>query len=444
MNIYDILRKKRKGQKLNEKEIDFMVKNYYNSNIPDYQMAAFLTSVVINGMDEEEIFYFTKSIVETGVIMNFDDVDGIKIDKHSTGGVGDSVSLIVIPILACLGYKVPKLSGRALGHTGGTIDKLESIPNFRTDLQIDLMKEALRRVGAFICQPLNLAPADKKIYALRDVTANVDSIPLIASSIMSKKIASNADVIILDVKVGNGAFMNDYNEAVELSKTMLNIAKNFNKIASTIITDMNEPLNTHIGNYLEVIAAIDFLKGNYSNYPKLKEVCFTVIKAAKYILENIDTIKEKGRIEEINLNFSDENIKKIIDSGEALGKFKQIVEFQRGDTSVIDDPYKYFNPSVEYSFYSKGEGFISFDTYLIGLASGELGLSRKTLEDKIDNNAGIIMYKRAGDYVKEGEIIMKLFAKDNRSLENSLKILENAISFKKEKFETKAIYSVFI
>lgn len=430
MNIYEILRKKRIGKKLEAKEIEFLVKGYYYGNIPDYQMSAFLTSTVINGMDEEEIFAFTKTMVETGEIMNFSEIEGIKIDKHSTGGVGDTVSLIAIPILACMGYKVPKLSGRALGHTGGTIDKLESIPNIVTNLGLEEMRKALREVGAFICQPFNLAPADKKIYALRDVTANVDSIPLIASSIMSKKIAANSDVIILDVKVGNGAFMSNYQDAFLLAETMIKIGKKFGKICAAAITDMNQPLNNHIGNTLEIISAIDFLKGNYNKYPRLKKVCFNLINLAKYILDNLDKIRNSLSINEVILNQNGfQYIENIINQGQAINKLKEIIQFQKGDPNFVDDPYKYFEPKIQYSFYSSYEGYIDFDTYLVGLAAGELGLSRKTIDDKIDNNSGIILKVSKGDFVKNGQIIADLYAKDEKSLEDSLKLLEKAIKF---------------
>lgn len=444
MNIYEILRKKRMGNSLKPQEIDFIVKGYYKGDIPDYQMASLLTSIAIHGMDEDELFNFTKSMIDTGLVMDFSDIDGVKIDKHSTGGVGDTVSLIVIPILACLGYRVPKLSGRALGHTGGTIDKLESIPNMRTSLNLQEMKNSLKSVGAFICQPLDLAPADKKIYALRDVTANVESIPLIASSIMSKKIAVNSDVIILDVKVGNGAFMREYKDALELARAMLTIAKKFNKISAVLITDMNEPLNKYIGNYLEVMSAIDFLKGNYDNYPKLKKICFSIVNVAKYVLENFEKLKLNEELKELAINQDFTEIQKMIENGETINKFREIIQNQGGNVKVIDDPYHYFNPKVEYSFYSSANGYIYFDTYLIGLAAGELGLSRKSLLDTVDNNAGIILEKRAGEFVKSGELIMKLFARDMQSLENSLGILEKAVKFSKTPIEYKDIYSVIL
>lgn len=446
MNIYEILRKKRMGRNLEAKEIDFLVKGYYYGQIPDYQMAAFLTSTVINGMNEDETFAFTKAMVETGEIMDFSEIEGIKIDKHSTGGVGDTVSLIAIPILACMGYKVPKLSGRALGHTGGTIDKLESIPNLATNLNLDGMKEALRKVGAFICQPFSLAPADKKIYALRDVTANVESIPLIASSIMSKKIAANSDVIILDVKVGNGAFMSDYQDAFLLAETMIKIGKNFGKVCAAAITDMNQPLNSYIGNTLEVISAIDFLKGNYNQYPRLKKVCFTLVNLAKYILDNLEEIRRNSSIKEIILDQNEYGyIENIINQGQAINKLKEIIQFQKGDPNFVDDPYKYFEPKIQYSLRSSYEGYIDFDTYLLGLAAGQLGLSRKTIDDKIDNNAGIILKVTKGDFVKNGQLIADLYAKDKESLENSLNILERAIKFSNEPCQLQGeVYKVMI
>ncbi len=449
MNVYDILHKKRWNKKLSDKEIDFMIKKFYYSEIPDYQMAAFLTSIAINSLTEEETFYFTKSIIETGQIMDYSRVPGIKLDKHSTGGVGDTVSLIAIPILATFNIKLPKLSGRALGHTGGTIDKLESIPNFNVNLNKEEMIDSLNKVGAFIALPLDLASADKKIYALRDLTANVDSIPLIASSIMSKKIAANSDIIVLDVKYGNGAFMTDYESAINLSKTMLKIGKYFNKVIGIIISDMNEMLNSYIGNYLEVVSAISFLKGNYNNFNKLKYVILSICSLSLYLYENYEQLQNNKELKEINiqelLDRYETKIIKKIDSLEPLNKFKEIIENQKGDSSIINDEYKYFTPKVIFDYYSKVEGYIDFiDTYNLGLAAGILGLSRKTKEVVIDNNSGIIMYKRLGDYVKSGEKLMTLFAKDQQSLEEALKIIENSIKIQKNYSNSiKYIYNSF-
>ncbi|MCS6955678.1 MAG: thymidine phosphorylase, partial [Candidatus Calescibacterium sp.] len=279
---------------------------------------------------------------------------------------------------------------------------------------------------------------------LRDVTANVESIPLIASSIMSKKIAANSDVIILDVKVGNGAFMSEYKEALELAKTMLSIAKNFNKVSSAIITDMNEPLNRYIGNYIEVISAVDFLKGNYNHYPKLRNVCFNVINIANYIYNNYDSLKLGSDLRELSLEHDFGYIENIINTGKALEKLAEVIQNQNGDVSIIEDPYHYFDPKIEYSVYSNLDGYIHFDTYLIGLAAGELGLSRKSLGDIVDNNAGVIIEKSSGEFVRSGELVMKLFAKDKQSLDNALKILGNALKFSPEPVKYGDIYTVLI
>ncbi|MGC8815098.1 MAG: thymidine phosphorylase [bacterium] len=450
MNVYDILHKKRWNKKLSFEEIDFMVKNFYYSKIPDYQMAAFLTSIAIHSLTEEETFYLTKSIIETGQVMDYSKIPGIKLDKHSTGGVGDTVSLIVIPILATFGIKLPKLSGRALGHTGGTIDKLESIPNFNVNLAKDEMIKALNNVGAFIALPLDLASADKKIYALRDLTANVDSIPLIASSIMSKKIAANSDIIILDVKYGNGAFMTDYQNAISLSKTMLKIGKYFNKVMGIIISDMNEMLNNYIGNYLEIVSAISFLKGNYNQFPKLKYIVFSICSLALYLYENYEKFKNNQDLKELSiedlLNIYESKIIKKIDNLEALNKFKEIVQNQQGNIDIIEDEYKYFNPKITYDYYSKSEGYLDYiNTYNLGLAAGTLGLSRKTKEDTIDNSSGIIIYKRLGDYVKNGEKLMTLFAKDKQSLEEAINIIDNSIKIENQHAnKIKYIYNSFL
>jgi pyrimidine-nucleoside phosphorylase len=449
MNVYDILHKKRWNKKLSFEEIDFMVKGFYYSKIPDYQMSAFLTSIAINSLTDEETFYLTKSIIETGQIMDYSQIQGIKLDKHSTGGVGDTVSLIAIPILATFNIKLPKLSGRALGHTGGTIDKLESIPNFNVNLTKEDMINALNKVGAFIALPLDLASADKKIYSLRDLTANVDSIPLIASSIMSKKIAANSDIIVLDVKYGNGAFMTNYQDAINLSKTMLKIGKYFNKVIGIIISDMNEMLNSYVGNYLEVISAISFLKGKYEQFPKLKYIVFSICSLALYLFQNYENLKNNNDLQEININellnkYESKIIEKI-NNLEALNKFKEIVENQQGKSDIINDEYKYFYPKITYDYYSKSEGYINYiDTYKLGLAAGVLGLARKTKEDTIDNNSGIIVYKRLGDYVKEGEKLMTLFAKDSKSLEEALEFIENSVDIKPNYSNSiKYIYNTF-
>lgn len=455
MNIYDILHKKRWNKKLSFEEIDFMVKNFYYSKIPDYQMAAFLTSIAIHSLSEEETFYLTKSIIETGQVMDYSSVTGIKLDKHSTGGVADSVSLVAIPILATFGIKLPKLSGRALGHTGGTIDKLESIPNFNVNLTKDEMINALNKVGAFITLPLDLASADKKIYALRDITANVDSIPLIASSIMSKKIAANSDIIVLDVKYGNGAFMTNYQDAISLSKTMLKIGKYFNKVMGIVISDMNEMLNSYIGNYLEIISAISFLKGNYNQFPKLKHIVFSICSLSLYLYENYENLKNNQELKELNidelLKIYEPKIIQKIDNLEALNKFTEIIQNQQGNIDIIKDEYKYFNPKITYDYYSVAEGYIDYiDTYNLGLTAGILGLSRKTKEDSVDHSSGIIVYKRLGDYVKNREKLMTLFAKDKESLEQVIAIIDNSIKINSIKIQgdynnkIKYIYNSFL
>ena len=391
MNIIDIIVKKKNKEILNEEEIYYVVNNYVSGAIKDYQMSSLLMAIVLNGMNLEETYYLTKAMLESGDQIDLSNIKGDIIDKHSTGGVGDKTSLILAPILASLDIKVAKMSGRGLGHTGGTIDKLESIKGFKVELTKDEFFNEVNKVGmSIISQSGNIVPADKKLYALRDVTGTTESIPLIASSIMSKKIASGSSNIIIDLKVGNGALMKDINSARELSHFMIEIGKKFNRKVVCVLTNMDEPLGKNIGNGLEVIESIDYLNGKCSK--DLKELINKLCSIALKITKNID---EEEAIKLINEK---------IDNKEAYNKFKEFVEYQNGDINNIEIS----NKSIMLK--SPKEGFIkSIDTLKLGEIVRNLGAGRISKEDTIDYGVGIIINKKIGDLVFEGEDLIKIY-----------------------------------
>ena len=397
MRMVEIIQKKKNGEALTDKEIDFVVKGYTNGDIPDYQMSAFLMSIYFQGMNKREIADLTLAYVDSGDTIDLSKIKGIKVDKHSTGGVGDKVSLIIIPLVASVGIPVAKMSGRGLGHTGGTIDKLESIEGFKTELTRD---EFIYNVNtykmAIAGQSANLTPADKKIYALRDVTATVDSIPLIASSIMSKKIASGADCIVLDVKVGSGAFMKSINEARELATTMVEIGKSLNRRTIAVITDMNQPLGYEIGNANEIKESIEVLKGNGAE--DLTTVALTIASHMTVL---------GGAFSDFDTAYRELNA--IIKSGKAMNKFKQLIEIQGGNPQIIDNPDKLPQAKYHIEVKSLNHGYVSsIEAARIGLSAMLLGAGRKTKEDKIDYSAGITLVKKVGDKVIVGEILCVL------------------------------------
>lgn len=398
MNIEEIIEKKRDGFKLTKEEIHYFIDGYCKDSIKDYQASALLMAIYIRGMDNEEIANLTEEMRVSGEVWDLSDIEGLKVDKHSTGGVGDKVSLILGPMIASLGAKLAKMSGRGLGHTGGTIDKLESIPGFKVNLTKEQFKKQVKEVGmAIIGQDKNIDPADKKLYALRDVTGTVSSIPLIASSIMSKKLASGADCILLDVKYGNGAFMKTIEDAKELAVTMVNIGKSLNKDVKAEVTDMNQPLGCAVGNSLEIKEVIDTLKGNGPE--DITSICVSsgaILLVQSKLYSNVEDAKKAIL----------ENVK----NGKAFAKFVEFVKAQGGDESYILDPSKFEVSKNIIKVYSTKSGYVkSINALEIGRSSMHLGGGREKLDDVIDMSAGIILNKKIGDYVEENELLATLY-----------------------------------
>lgn len=397
MRMYDIILKKREGHPLSREEIQYAVDGYVAGGIPDYQMAALLMAIYFCGMDDRETTELTQVMADSGDQVDLSRLPGIKVDKHSSGGVGDKTTLVVAPIVAACGVPVAKMSGRGLGHTGGTIDKLESIPGFRTALTRERFFELVETYGlSVVGQTGNLAPADKKLYALRDVTATVDSIPLIASSIMSKKLASGADAILLDVKAGNGAFMKDVDSAIQLAEKMVRIGERAGRRTSALITDMNQPLGLAVGNSLEVIEAIRTLKGE--GPADLTEL--SVALAA-------DMLHLAGRGE---LSECKEMAERALSDGSAVDRFTKMVRGQGGDQRVVKDPELFQASSCCREVLSPRGGYLSrMQTEEIGLVSMMLGAGRETKDSVIDPSAGILFQYKTGDYVREGECLVRLY-----------------------------------
>lgn len=406
MRVYDIISKKRDGEKLSKEEIDFFIDGYTKEKIPDYQMSAFLMAIFLNGMDIDETANLTLSMMRTGKTLDLSSVPQIKVDKHSTGGVGDKVSLILAPLVSSCGLCVPMLSGRGLGYTGGTLDKLESISGFKTSFSLKKFEKNLKEIGVCIMgQTKDIAPADKKIYALRDVTATVDSIPLITSSILSKKLTEGADVIVFDVKVGNGAFMKDEKRAISLAQTLIQVGKRLKKKMVALITDMNEPLGEAVGNSLEVIESIEALKGNFQK--DLMEVTFALGSCMLILGKRVKRFEKAKEI-----------LNQAIREGKALEKFRQMIERQRGESRVIDNYDLLPKAQFEILVKSPKSGYVkTIDTKKIGLAAVELGAGRERKEDKINHSVGFLIKKKVGDYVKNGDVIAKVLANDKNKAE---------------------------
>ncbi len=391
MNIIDIINKKRNNVELNREEIEYSINGYLNKSIKDYQMSSLLMAICINGMTDEETINLTDVMLNSGEKIDLSKISGIIVDKHSTGGVGDKVTLVLAPILASLGIKIAKMSGRGLGHTGGTIDKLESIKGFNTNISNEEFIKQVNDINvAIVSQTGNLVPADKKIYALRDVTGTVESIPLIASSIMSKKLASGADIIVIDVKVGNGALMKDLDSAKKLASIMCKIGKRYHKVVICILTNMNEPLGYAIGNSLEVIESINTLKGNG---PKdLLEIVMTICTMI------ISPIKKINAEEAKTLIFN------TINNGSAYNKFVKLVEYQGGDINNIKVSDKH------YSIRSNREGYINkIDAYKLGNIARTIGAGRLELTDKIDHEVGLVLNKKIGDHVNINDELVSIY-----------------------------------
>ena len=423
MNIIDIINKKRLNNELTREEISYAVGGYLDGSVKDYQMSSLLMAIVLNGMTDRETIDLTDIMMNSGDVLDLKKIDGIIVDKHSTGGVGDKVTLVLGPLLASLGIKIAKMSGRGLGHTGGTIDKLESIEGFNTSISEEDFIKQVNKIGiALVGQTANLTPADKKIYALRDVTGTVESIPLIASSIMSKKIASGADIIMIDVKVGNGALMKNINDARKLAELMVKIGKAYRKPTICLLTNMDEPLGFAIGNSLEVVEAMNTLKGNGPS--DLLEVVITLCSII------IGAVKKIPNNEAKNLLF------KQLNNGEAYKKFEELVKAQGGDINKIKVSNKVF------FIKSDKEGYINkIDALKLGEIAKKIGAGRNTLEDKIDYEVGIVLNKKVGDYVNKEEELAKVYLKDkdvsvaeilecfeiNDELENSNKLILDII-----------------
>ena len=422
MRAYDIIFKKRWNKVLSSSEIDFMVKGFVKGVIPDYQMSAFLMAVAINGMNANETLSLTKSFVNSGDIIDLSSIPGIKVDKHSSGGVGDTTTLVVAPIVAEARIPVAKMSGRGLGHSGGTIDKLESIPGFSTKISKNDFINQVKNIGIAVVGKIgNVVPADKLIYALRDVTATVDSLPLIASSIMSKKIAGGADAIILDVKVGSGAFIEDEKKVEKLAKIMVNIGKGFGRKTRAIITDMSQPLGNAIGNSLEVEEAIKVLKGNGSR--DLREICINIAANMLLLGQKVNNFKEGIELTE-----------EILTSGRGLDKFMQLVSHQGGNSNIVDDISLLPKARYKDELVAKCDGFISkIDCKQIGIASIILGAGREKKEDIIDPSVGIVMEKRLSDNVKINEKICTIYGNDFSKIEEAKKVLVESIEISGEK-----------
>ena len=414
MRMYDIIQKKRDGGVLTDAEIRWFIEGYSKGEIPDYQAAALCMAIYFQGMSVEETASLTFAVRDSGERLDFSEIHGLRVDKHSTGGVGDKTSLVVTPIVASLGVKVAKMSGRGLGHTGGTIDKLEAIPGFCTDLPIEKFKDIVNDIGiAIVGQNAELAPADKLLYALRDVTATVDSLPLIVSSIMGKKLAADDDCIVLDVKTGSGSFMKTAKKSRELASQMVEIGKRAGKRVRALITDMDRPLGFAIGNTLEVIEAIETLQGKGPE--DLTELC---IALSAHILN----LAEKG-----DLPACEKMARDAIANGTALEKLAQMVKAQGGDERCIYNPDLFEKAKYSYEVKAEESGFVTgVDTESYGVASLLLGAGRNTKEDIIDFTAGIILHKKTGDKVEQGERIATLYSSKENTFPASAKKLLSA------------------
>lgn len=399
MRMVDLIELKKNNRALTKEQIHFIIEGYCKENIPDYQMSAFLMAICFNGLTKQETIILTDEMIHSGEIVDLKGIEGVKADKHSTGGVGDKTSLVLGPMVAACGVKVAKISGRGLGHTGGTLDKLESIPKIKTQICKEDFIEQVNEIGiAIIGQSTKLVPADQKLYALRDVTATVDCIPLIASSIMSKKIASGSDTILLDVKYGKGAFMKTKEDAIVLARTMIEIGQHLNKDTRAVISDMNQPLGNAIGNTLEVIEAINTLKGKGPE--DLLNLC---LQTGSNIL--VQAKRCKNETEAIKL------LKRVIKEGRALMKLREMVSYQHGDVSYIDDPALFKSARIIRPVKAKTKGYIkSIDAKILGIISMKLGGGRLTKNDVIDHEVGIVLNKKIGDRCDDEDILAYIHA----------------------------------
>ncbi len=427
MNIVDIIVKTKRKEKLSREEINWMIESYVNEEIPDYQISAWLMSVCFNSLSEEETFYLTEAMRDSGDKLDLSGVDGVTVDKHSTGGIGDKTSLIIAPVCAACGLHVPKMSGRGLGFTGGTIDKLESIDGFKVNVEFEDYINIINKNGAaIIAQSGHLVPADKKLYALRDVTGTVDSIPLICSSIMSKKLATGADCILLDVKTGSGAFMKTSEDAKKLAELMVKVGKSCKKKCRAVITDMNEPLGDAVGNALEVIEACDILSGRKKG--RLYELCM-ILSANMLELGGIGNYEEcyKMAVEKI-------------ENGQAIEKLACMIEAQGGNKNAVYDYSLFKQPEYKLEVMSVKEGYIcQINSEEIGMAALMTGAGRKSKADSIDFAAGIILNKHVGDYVKKGDMLMTLYSSSVADMKQAAERALNAVEVSEKNIETTSV-----
>lgn len=423
-NIVSLIRKKRDGKSLSGDEIKYIVQAYTNNEIEDYQVSAFLMAGFLNGMNTEESAALTESMLNSGIVVDLSSIPGKKVDKHSTGGVGDKLSLILAPVVAAAGVPVPMISGRGLGHTGGTLDKLESIPGFYTDMNLDRYTEIIARHNLVLAgQTKEIAPADKKLYALRDVTATVEFIPFIAGSIMSKKLAEGIDALVLDVKYGSGAFMKNVDDAIELAETLVGIGERFGKKTIAYLTNMNQPLGFNIGNWLEVEECIHSLNGNGPD--DIMKLSNLLSGTMIYLGEKADSVEEGVKISE-----------EVIANGKAFQKWIDIVEEQGGDSSVIRNPDQYPKATYQFNLQSQYDGYItSMNSFEIGMGSLELGAGRKSIEDIIDPEAGITLKKKVGDKISKGETILTGFTNKPATIETVTEQLYGAVEISAEQPE---------
>ena len=432
MKIVDVIEKKKKGLALTEEEIKFFIDGIMNGTVEDYQASALLMAVYFKGMNIDETTWLTKYMVESGEILDLSEISNNIVDKHSTGGVGDKITLMFLPLMAAADLYTAKLSGRGLGHTGGTIDKLESIPNFRTDLSIDEFKSKVQEhKTAIAAQTLSLAPADGKLYALRDVTSTVDIIPMIASSVVSKKIASGANHIVLDVKYGSGAFIKTAEEAQKLSEIMVEVGKRLNRNICAVISSMNQPLGRAVGNSVEVQEVIEFLKGNME--PDLKEITYTLCQTA---------FEKTGKC--ANKEEAWKYLDEMISSGKALEKFKEIVASQGGDVAIFDDYTKLPQASIKYEVKATKDGFVAnIDALKVAKACKNLGAGRDRKSDPIDYSAGIYLTQKYSEPVMAGETIAVIYTNKEDSIKGAEELILDAFEISEEEpKEQSLIYKI--
>ncbi len=424
MNASNIIAKKRDKMSLTKEEIAFFVNGYTNGDIPDYQMAALLMAIYLNDINTDEIFYLTEVMKDSGDKIDLSSIKGMKVDKHSTGGIGDKTTLIAAPIAAAAGVNVAKMSGRSLGYTGGTADKLEAIPGFKNSFTPEELEKQVNEIGiALITQTANIAPADKKIYALRDVTATVANMGLIAASIMSKKLASGDDAIVLDVKCGKGAFMQDLDSATKLSEIMVFLGNSFGKKTVAMISDMDKPLGKAIGNSLEVIEAIEVLKGKGTE--DLREICIELSAMMIFLAKKADSFEAAKKLAQ-----------NILDSGKALKKFKEVVKKQGGDIRIFEDSGIFARAGITKEFCVKTSGYLSgIDAQKVGIASQLSGAGRLTKEDSIDFSCGILLNFQVGDKISQGDVLATVYGNDKKKVEEAYKVISDAFCISDKKCE---------